>query len=196
MTSVSPRGILYPTCEQLREKTLYGGTLSSVGSRIDKFDPFYTIAWLRQPQTSESICYEKNDPFASTSRDGTTYGSFLLQSELGLDKWLKDAMFTNIFLKSNDPTASSNKDAPDTVSIEIKFVVITTDNINPVWKLLPVTFNNGNLNLLSTGRTRTHDLLITIGPPGLKTTNSHLASQFGQAVSTAILSTPPAPIVP
>ena len=173
----------------------FGGTLSSVGTRIDKFDPLYTIAWLRQPQTSESICYEKNDPFVS-SPNSTTYRSFILQSELGLDKWLKDALFTNIFLKSSDPATSPTKDTPDTISIEIKFVVVSSANINPVWKLLPVTFNNGTLNLLSTGRTRTHDLLITIGRPGTTTTNSHLASQFGQAVSTAIISTPPAPIVP
>jgi hypothetical protein len=177
----------------------FGGTLSSVGTRIDKFDPFWTIGWLRQPRTSESICFEENLlklPF-DWSQYGMRSGSFILQSELGIDKWLKDALFTNVLLNSTDPATSPNKDAPDTVSIDIKFVVVSNANINPVWKLLPVTFNNGTLNLLSTGRTRTHDLLITLGPPNdTKTQNSHLASQFGQAVSTAIISTPPAPIVP
>jgi hypothetical protein len=166
-----------------------GTTVSSVSTRIDKFDPYYSISFLRNPETKDSICRDENDPFRSTLKTADS-GSLTLQSDLGLDKWLQDAMFTNRLLPSANPSVSPNKDSPDTVSIEIKFVVVTSANINPVWKLVPITANNGAASLLSSGRTRTHDLLITIGPDNEKTAGSHLASQIGQAVSSATR-TPP-----
>ena len=79
-----------------------------------------------------------------------------------MDSWLQDAVFTDKLLSSRGPASSATKFMP--YSIEIKFVVVTNGNINPVWKLLPVTFNNGGTSLLTAGRTRTHDVLITIGP--------------------------------
>jgi hypothetical protein len=55
------------------------------------------------------------------------------------------------------------------------------------------TTNNGSLPLFATGRTRTHDLLITIGPSkDAKTANSHLAAQIGQAL-TGLTRTPLSP---
>ena len=117
-------------------------------------------------------------------------GSFMLQSELGFSRWLQDAMFSNDTLPSNDPSASTSKPVPDTLSIDIKFVVVTSANANPVWKLLPITFNNGSASLLSTGRTRTHDLLITLGPNDPKTASANLASQIGQEIRNARLVLP------
>jgi hypothetical protein len=72
--------------------------------------------------------------------------------------------------------------APDTLSIEIKFIIVTSGNVTPTWKLLRVSANTTG-NLLSLGRTRTHDLIITIGPNNQQTLNTHLASQIGNAVS-------------
>jgi hypothetical protein len=71
---------------------------------------------------------------------------------------------------------------PDTLSIEIKFIIVTSGNVTPTWKLLRVTANTSG-SLLSLGRTRTHDLIITIGPNNQQTLNTHLASQIGNAVS-------------
>ena len=71
-------------------------------------------------------------------------------------------------------------------SQEIKFVIVSSGNAQPTWKLLPVSANAGNAPFFSVGRTRTHDLLITIGPPTQRTVNDFLASQIGQAVTSGI----------
>jgi hypothetical protein len=73
---------------------------------------------------------------------------------------------------------------PDTLSIEIKFIIVTSGNVTPTWKLLRVSANTTG-NLVSLGRTRTHDVIITIGPNNQQTQNTHLASQIGNAVSNA-----------
>jgi hypothetical protein len=72
---------------------------------------------------------------------------------------------------------------PDTVSIEIKFVVVTNGNVTPTWKLVRVSANTASSPLFAAGRTRTHDLIITLGPSNQVTTNANLALQIGQAVS-------------
>jgi hypothetical protein len=74
----------------------------------------------------------------------------------------------------------------DSFSQEIKFIIISSGNAQPTWKLLPVSANAGNPPFFSVGRTRTHDLLITIGPPTQRTVNDFLASQIGQAVTSGI----------
>lgn len=73
--------------------------------------------------------------------------------------------------------------AQDSVSQEIKFIIVSSGNIQPTWKLVQVSANTGNTPFFSTGRTRTHDLIITIGPPTTRTANDFLASQIGQAIN-------------
>src|SRR5262249_15293711 len=92
-----------------------GGTLSSSATRIDKFDPYYSIAFLKKKPTKDSPCIPKNDPYLM-NREIPASSSPLIQSNLGIQKWLTEAMFTNIFLPSVGSSASPNKDAPDTVS--------------------------------------------------------------------------------
>lgn len=69
----------------------------------------------------------------------------------------------------------------DSVSIEIKFIIITSGNVQPTWKLVQVSANTGGTPFFSSGRTRTHDLILTIGPPTSRTAGDFLASQIGQA---------------
>jgi hypothetical protein len=76
--------------------------------------------------------------------------------------------------------------AQDSFTQELKFIIVSNGNIQPTWKLLPVAANAGNTPFFSIGRTRTHDLLMTIGPPTQRTTNDFLASQIGQAVQGGI----------
>lgn len=71
----------------------------------------------------------------------------------------------------------------DSFSQEIKFIIISTGNITPTWKLIQLSANTGNAPFFSTGRTRIHDLLITIGPPTTRTQYDFLASQIGQAIN-------------
>jgi hypothetical protein len=81
------------------------------------------------------------------------------------------------------PGGGGGGTAPDTLSIEIKFIIVTNGNVTPTWKLLRVSANTGSAPLFSLGRIRTHDLIITIGPNNQQTLNTHLASQIGNAVS-------------
>ena len=67
------------------------------------------------------------------------------------------------------------------MSIEIKFIIITSGNVQPTWKLVQVSANTGGTPFFSSGRTRTHDLILTIGPPTSRTAGDFLASQIGQA---------------
>ena len=41
----------------------FGGTLSSTATRIDKFDPYYSVAYLLKPISPEGVCNKKTpDP--------------------------------------------------------------------------------------------------------------------------------------
>ncbi len=79
---------------------------------------------------------------------------------------------------------------PDTLTLEIKFVIVSSGNVTPTWKLVRVSANTSSTPLFAIGRTRTHDVIITIGPPGQQTANTHLASQIGVSVANALQSTP------
>jgi hypothetical protein len=82
---------------------------------------------------------------------------------------------------SADPKEPST-DSQDSFSIEIKFIIVSSGNVQPTWKLIRFSANTGSPPLFGTGRTRTHDLIITIGPPTQRTQNDFLASQIGEAV--------------
>jgi hypothetical protein len=175
----------------------FGGTLSSTATRIDKFNPYYTIDELAQPNGKHSVCHPENDPFSASS------SPFLLQSDLGIKDWLVGAMLVNKLLPSSispdvlDSRAGGRAKSsggggrqeggggtrPDTVSYQTKFVIVSSGNLALTWKLLRVS--TATAPLLSGGRTRTHDLIITIGPPTVETSNRHIASEIGAAVSAA-----------
>jgi hypothetical protein len=298
-------GVLYRTPVTVTTPQLFtfgfGGTLSSTATRTDKFDPYYTIAYLSErPPDEFGICNyarPENDPFVargyrpakSSPLVEAELGLPLIKSELGLKDWLIGALFTNSAIPSvvgPIPTKEQLKDErlllgrngytsseitkivasgaslsesqvllfkkqgftnagiakllaagaspsqllglkeegyngneidamvaatakssgsqqsksggggtspPDTISIEIKFVIVSNGNVTPTWKLVRVSANTGSAPLFSVGRTRTHDVIITIGPNNQATANTHLASQIGNAVSNGNRSsiTPP-----
>jgi hypothetical protein len=169
----------------------FGGTISSTATRTDKFDPYYSIAFLMRRDTSNSICFPENDPFTKLGWQPASSSPFILESDLGIKKWLLGAMFSNVLLPSEGvPTGGGGGGGggggalgPYAVSIEIKFVIISSGNVTPTWKLVRVSANTGNTPFFSTGRTRTHDLIITIGPQTTQTSNANLALQIGNAVS-------------
>lgn len=155
----------------------FGGTLSSTGTRIDKFDPSYTISYLMIPDGPNSVCRDGNDPFTKIGWKPDTSSPFILEGDLGIQDWLFGAILTDIFIGSQAGPAGgggSGSQKPDTVSYEIKFVIVSSGNITPTWKLVNVSANTSG-TFFSTGRTRTHDLIITIGPNDNRTLYSHLA---------------------
>jgi hypothetical protein len=88
---------------------------------------------------------------------------------------------------------SGGASKPDTLTLEIKFVIVSSGNVTPTWKLVRVSSGTSSTPLFAIGRTRTHDVIITIGPPTDTTRNTHLASQIGVSVANSVQSSAMAP---
>jgi hypothetical protein len=191
----------------------FGATLSSTATRVDKFNPAYTIAFLSKKPTKDSSCYH-NDPWDDLQWSPAKSSPFLLESNLGIEDWLLGATYIDALMPSDDssatrsvptkkPPVKKTEDAspireayaqapggggggasvkPDTISYEIKFVIVTSGNINPTWKLVKFSANTGAAPFVVAGRTRTHDLVITIGPNDTDTANAHFINQQQQAL--------------
>jgi hypothetical protein len=165
----------------------FGGTLSSTATRIDKFNPYYTIKELSKPFAKGSSCLPGNDPYLSKGVTPASSSPFILESDLGIKNWLRDATYVNRLIPSDKGTSAAGS-APkvDTISYEIKFVIVSNGNVTPAWKLVKLSANTGNTPFFSTGRTRTHDLIITIGPNTADTKSVHQASLFAAGVNSAL----------
>jgi hypothetical protein len=151
-----------------------GGTLSSTATRIDKFDPSYTITNLMKANGPNSVCRDGNDPFTSVGWQPASSSPFILEGNLGIQDWLLGAMLTDTFIGS-DASGGPASGGPktDAVSYEVKFVIVSSGSITPTWKLVNVSANTSG-TFFSAGRTRTHDLIITIGAKDNRTLYSHL----------------------
>jgi hypothetical protein len=81
----------------------------------------------------------------------------LLESELGISPWLHDRLASDVALPSSQlPGDAGDTFKQDVMSYHVKFVVISSGSVNPVWKL--VRFSAGDGPWLATAnRTRTHD---------------------------------------
>jgi len=189
----------------------FGATLSSTATRVDKFDPYWSIAFLMIRDTAGSACKKVNgeyvnDLFKQLGWTPASSSPFILESDLGIEEWLEGAMMVDYLLHSvgasatkggggahggggrgaggGAGTGSGGGQNPDTVSYEIKFVIVSNGSITPTWKLVKVSANTSG-TFFSTGRTRTHDLIITIGPKNDNSIQAHLASTIGNAVGNA-----------
>jgi hypothetical protein len=156
-----------------------GATLSSQGTREDKFGSYWNVDKLKG--FNGGTCKQDKDEWHGSS--------LLLESELGISQWLADQLITNQVLPSSP--LSKNADPSfkqDVLSYHVKFIVISSGSVTPTWKLVRIATGNGSLPLASANRTRTHDLLITFGPafkqgsPNIAL-NSHAAQEIGIAVS-------------
>jgi hypothetical protein len=123
-----------------------------------------------------------------------------IQSDLKFKEWLTDALVPTTYVEKRPVdfgkalAAEEKISKKDVISHEITFVILYGGNITPTWKLVRVSANTGSLPLFSAQRTKTQDLIITMGPPqngGLSTAaqNTTLAAQIGQAVANAIRNT-------
>lgn len=184
-----------------------GGTVSSTATRIDKFNPYYSIKYLTKPNTIDTVCDPKNDPFVLASLPRATSSPLVIESDLGIKDWLIGAMYFNNALPSagvpTQPASGASQPSggqgqggsgpkPDSISYEIKFIIVSNGNVTPTWKLIRVSANTGSSPFFGVGRTRTHDLIITMGPPTGKTAQEHFVNQFGAAVSGAARAANPA----
>jgi hypothetical protein len=174
-----------------------GGTLSSDATRTDKFSFYYLVKDLEGDQPA---CNQ--DKFDQEDLHGS---SFLLESDLGIYKWLNNAMNIRSSVGTSEPGSSQQ----EVMSYDIKFDVVSSGNITPTWKLVRVTAN-GTGNFFSTKRERTHEIILTFGPtaqptsqakakptpsakaklakpePGLLAAQSALASEIGASVANSL----------
>ncbi len=86
---------------------------------------------------------------------------------------------------ANSKKTDNSQGQQDAVSLEIKFIVVTNGNLNPSWKLVRVSADTGSNPLVAAGRTRTHDMILTVGPNTNGTDFANLALQIGQAVGAS-----------
>jgi hypothetical protein len=179
----NPTGNWFPPSPETAIFNLNVGiNAGATATRTDKVGSYYTVRELL-----------KLGPCNPSLRPR---GPFLLQSDLKLRQWL----LYNVMLGGTGvvlfPTVPNGPLKQDVISHEVKFEVVSEGSVTPAWKLTRVLINQDG-TLLTAGRTRTHDLLITLGPtdpatlrgrrlPAPAAANAHLASQIGLAVSNGL----------
>ena len=124
-----------------------GISFSSDATRMNTIDGYYLISDLKHATCSDAA---------------RPNGPFLLQSDLKLSEWLFTAVSASLTNTVNfKNTALGVKDS--ILQHQVKFVIDTGASATPTWKFTLVTVNPDS-PFLSTNRTRTNDLLITLGP--------------------------------
>jgi hypothetical protein len=157
-----------------------GVTVSSTATRVDTSYSYYNVGKIAGIGKNEWC----NNPEQPLDIHGS---SFLLQSDLGIRDYLSGAVEGADMLPSSAAaTGGSSKGAKiDVYSYDIKFVIVSTIGVNPVWKLVNLTTGTSNLSALNLGRTRTHDLVLTFGPgidqPTLASLQTHFTTQIVQS---------------
>lgn len=131
-------------------------TASATATRTDTSYSYYNVGVISRPGANK-WCDDPQDLRGSSP---------LLKSDLGIKDYLYSAVLGADYLHSSVPAkGGAGKTAKlDVYSYEIKFVAVTNGSINPTWKLVNVSAGTGSLPLANTGRTRTHDLILTFGP--------------------------------
>ena len=155
-----------------------GGQFSSDAQRTEQVGFFFVFKELIVPQAEPC-------PYGQ--------GTFI-QSDLKLSEWL---MAASLMASTGTVSQPFQSGSPlEVISHEVQFIIVAGANATPTWKLVAVTANP-NGPLLGATRTRTDDVLITMGPLGeiAKNTrpvastaveNSHLASQIVSGLQNRI----------
>ena len=168
-----------------------GVNFSSDATRTNKINAYYLVSDLEKARCSEAA---------------RPNGAYLLQSDLKLSEWLFDAVSASMTNTVNFKTTTLAV-KENVLQHEVKFNIVTSGTLNPSWKLTRVVVNPTG-NMLSVNRTRTHDLLITLGPavqavvaetmkngrmrstvvsrPTPQASDLHLSSLISQGIETAV----------
>jgi hypothetical protein len=124
-----------------------GLNFSSDATRTNAINAYYLVSDLEQAQCSD---------------EARPNGLFLLQSDLKLSEWLFDAVSASMTNTINFRTTTLAVPT-NVLQHDVKFQIISSGTLNPSWVLSRLTVNPSG-NLFSASRTRTNDLLITLGP--------------------------------
>ncbi len=140
-----------------------GANISSEATRIETLNYYYLVKDLINAH--EASCF-------SDIKDAAT-GSLLVDSDLKLEEWLLAVVLGQGTGEIPLPAATPQNGlitAKNAFTHEVKFEIVTSGNITPMWTLALSTINPTG-PFFSASRDRTHDLLITFGP-NVQTTNS------------------------
>ncbi|MGU3543373.1 hypothetical protein [Methylobacterium sp. A52T] len=162
-----------------------GANLSSQATQEHKYGSYWDLSRLQSigtPECENARRLEGSSP--------------ILANELGLTEWLTDALENNDSLPSS-ALSKDNTFNQDSFTFHVRFVIITTGTVDPTFKLVRISANNGG-SLVSLNRTRTHDILLTFGPkfkpnsPNIALTQ-HSAAEYSVSLSNAVRSIAPTP---
>lgn len=160
--------------------SLFGAAdISADATRIDTINSFHTVREIRM--------------FQPCSPEERPIGPFLLESDLKLENLLFDSQTAADIRQVNFAETGRAASGKDVIQHEVKFIVMTSGNINPTLKLSRVWVVNPSGLFLAALRNRTQDLLITFGPTDVTGTSLApaaasiaLSSQIGIAVSNSL----------
>ena len=189
----------------------FGGQLSSQNIRYDKYNFFYSARDLAVPFSPGGPCRPDFNlgPKSSSS-------PFLNAANLGIREWLVTAVRVIDFNRSSRVALNGqgkplgpqgpaiNGGASDSSTYSNKFVIISDASIAPSWNL--VRIGTPASPLFDVNRTRTHELIMTVGPgnvvqeaeggrrrallvnigPSDLVRDAHNAALIGSAVANAI----------
>lgn len=155
-----------------------GGTVSRTTTRVDTTYSYYNIGRIadRNPSCDGPIDQSGSSP---------------LLSDLKIYDYLQSAVFQSAgFPSSPAAKGGAGKTARlDVFSYQVKFVIVTSAGLSPSFRLAAFTAGTANLPLLSAGRTRTHDLILTFGPgtnvPAPFAQQAHFTGQIVQSGAQA-----------
>jgi hypothetical protein len=162
------------------------GTISSTATRIDTQYSYYIVGKIAGKERGHEVNTWCKNPVQTGDLTGS---SPLLIADLGITDYLMKAVYSAAEIPSSKVkvTGGAAKTAKlDIFSYQIKFVVVTSGGINPVIKLANVATGFGNQAILATGRTRTHELILTFGPgdesgPIQAATSAHYFQQLNSS---------------
>jgi hypothetical protein len=160
--------------------TTVGANLSTAATRTDILNMFYSVRDLKNGTPS----IDKSCLPSPANAD------LFVQSDLKLYDWLAAALLPNA-TGIIDYSVALDDQSKNVISHDVKFEIVTSGNVTPVWTLVRVTANTTG-SLFAADRDRTQDLNITFGPTaGPKelapaAANTHLATQIGLAVSQSL----------
>jgi hypothetical protein len=147
-----------------------GGLLSADATRTENVDYTFVV----------KSHFLDNQTGLVEERECRGYDGILLEGDLKIKDWLDGVTFPYYLPQNVDPTP------PDVLSHEVAFVVVASGNITPTWSLVRVSANTAG-SLAAAGRTKTGDVIISLGQPKAGTVDkAHDIEKLNSGFSTAV----------
>ncbi|MGA2891377.1 MAG: hypothetical protein ABSE22_00820 [Xanthobacteraceae bacterium] len=131
--------------------TGFGATFTDTATRTDQLNMFFSVAELKTAPVGK-------DPHCIPNKPANA--DLFVQSDLKLYDWLHAAILPYDTYIVN---YASNNTPQNTIIHDIKFEIVSDGSVDPTWKLVHISANTSP-NLLSLGRDRSQELIITFAP--------------------------------